>query len=109
MNTKVACFSLFKILRTWLLVTVAAGWLVTLSAHGFVTDTSNVGEIPVYLPEWQPHATVKMQAFEFGPSSKLESIWGDRMRQLCRVYFQEWLPAIFARTLVIEEFEVKGG
>jgi O-glycosyl hydrolase len=108
-NTRLTSFGLFRILQQWLIVTVSTGWLIALSAQAPTTGASNVSGIPVQLPEWRPHTVVKMQSFEFNPSSRLESNWGDRGRQLRRVFFEEWLPAIFERTLAIEEFEVKDG
>jgi hypothetical protein len=42
--------------------------------------------------------------FRFDPAMEKIAVWG-RGAELPRVYFEEWLPALFERTLVFERFE----
>jgi O-glycosyl hydrolase len=65
--------------------------VVTKSAHG------------ESLPEWQLPANVRETAFELGEGKGEFNAWG-RGRDL-RIFFHEFLPALFERTIVIDEFD----
>jgi len=54
------------------------------------------------LPEWQCPADVVVTAFELGEGKGEFHAWG-RGRDL-RVFFDEFLPALFERTIVLDEF-----
>jgi O-glycosyl hydrolase len=55
------------------------------------------------LPEWQPPANVTSTAFELGAGKGEFHAWG-RGRDL-RFFFGEFLPALFERTIVLDEFD----
>ena len=55
------------------------------------------------LPEWQPPADAQETAFELGAGKGEFQAWG-RGRDL-RLFFPEFLPALFERTIVLDEFE----
>lgn len=54
------------------------------------------------LPEWQLPANVQETVFEIGEGKGEFHAWG-RGRDL-RVFFDEFLPALFERTIVLDEF-----
>jgi O-glycosyl hydrolase len=55
------------------------------------------------LPEWQLPANVQETAFELGEGKGEFNAWG-RGRDL-RIFFHEFLPALFERTIVLDKFE----
>ena len=67
--------------------------------------TNDVGA----LPAWSPPATAPAERFRFDASP--ENLQGGHWRVpgLPRRYFQEFLPATFERTLVIDQLEYKQG
>ena len=56
------------------------------------------------LNPWQ--APLAVQTQQFGPVEPL-TVWGADMRRPS--YFREWLPALFERTLVMDELDLNGG
>jgi O-glycosyl hydrolase len=61
------------------------------------------------LPAWSPPATAPAERFRFdaSPAKLQDGHW--RVAGLPRRYFDEFLPAIFERTLVIDQLELKQG
>ncbi|MFC1635560.1 hypothetical protein ACFL5Z_12020 [Planctomycetota bacterium] len=55
------------------------------------------------LPEWQLPANIRQTAFELGEGKGEFHAWG-RGRDL-RIFFSEFLPALFERTIVLDEFD----
>lgn len=55
------------------------------------------------LPEWQFPANVRQTAFEIGEGKGEFHAWG-RGRDL-RIFFHEFLPALFERTIVLDKFD----
>ncbi|MFQ6034361.1 MAG: hypothetical protein ACE5NM_00750, partial [Sedimentisphaerales bacterium] len=59
------------------------------------------------LPEWQEPLGVESTAFELGDGKGQFRAWG-RDRDY-RVFFSEFLPALFERTLVLDEYSPESG
>ncbi|MBN1421858.1 MAG: hypothetical protein JXP34_23995 [Planctomycetes bacterium] len=58
------------------------------------------------LPEWSPPAGAEGQTFALGTGEV--RVWG-RGREAPRAYFDEFLPALFERTLAFEDLDLAGG
>jgi len=58
------------------------------------------------LPRWQAPENLKATAFELAPGKGLFEAWGTGKDY--RIFFEEFLPAFFERTIVLEKFQTKG-
>ncbi|MHC4624795.1 MAG: glycoside hydrolase [Planctomycetota bacterium] len=67
---------------------------------------SVVGSAEV-LPVWQPHAAVEERLFALGTGKGEYKAWG-RDKDY-RVFFPEFLPALFERTVVLDRFDANCG
>ncbi len=63
---------------------------------------------PVRLPEWSPPDEVgRSKAFVLDPKQNKVHIWGKGLRSPTW-YFDEFLPGLFQRTLVLDKMELRG-
>ncbi len=60
----------------------------------------------VELASWQPPADMRSVAFSLGTTSPTFRVWGGGDGQ--RFFFDELLPALVERTLVVDEFDPRG-
>jgi len=73
------------------------GWMESTSAQQIALPTN-----------WRPPAEVQNIAFELGGDKGQFHAWGQGSPDK-RVFFDEFLPALFERTLTLEKFELKDG
>ncbi|MHC4443908.1 MAG: glycoside hydrolase [Planctomycetota bacterium] len=60
---------------------------------------------PIKLPSWQTPADYKSESFRIGSKYGQVDVWGQG-REPTRTYFQEFLPAIFERTIIFDNLEI---
>ncbi len=67
------------------------------------------GEIgPANLPKREPQSVRQGESFDLASDREKVHIWG-RGREPARVYFDEFLPALFERTLILDNLDLEGG
>jgi O-glycosyl hydrolase len=66
------------------------------------------GQEAVVLPAWTPQGSASPERFQFAASPQQPQREGWRVPGLPRRYFDELLPALFERTLVLDRLEVTG-
>jgi len=62
---------------------------------------------PIQLPHWKQPPNGKSTPFRIGTKFKRARVWG-RGLEPARVYFDEFLPALFERTLVFKDTQLEG-
>ena len=85
-------------MKSLLRLAIAIGILVCAAAQ----DT-------VVLPNWMPTGTASADRFRFDASPGQVQSGNWRVAGLPRKYFEEWLPALFERTLVIDQMRSQAG
>ncbi len=63
---------------------------------------------PIDLPTWTPPDGVTTRPFRVGTGGKAMRIWGGRLTT-GRFFVDEFLPALFERTLSLEQVDLQGG
>ena len=61
------------------------------------------------LPSWQSGGGIRTQSFRFDSSTSKTRIYGRAKESFPRTYFNEFLPALFERTLVFDHFHLEDG
>ncbi|MCC6124687.1 MAG: hypothetical protein IT426_06985 [Pirellulales bacterium] len=75
----------------------------------FKPEGASLVEKPIQLPAWSPAEKAGPgEAFILDPRQATQMIWG-RGRGQATHYFDEFLPGLFERTLVLEEMNLDGG
>lgn len=88
--------------KLWIIV------LISLVTQGALSIGAAQSEEHIALLPWDaPKAGVR-EEFQIDASNK-EQVWNQGPPRWARVYFHEWLPAIFERTLVLDQFSGADG
>ncbi len=82
---------------------------ILLSVSGAIVPAGQTQaiEVPVTLPSWSCPDGWTTVRFRLGGGVAPHQIWGTG-KVSSRSYFDEWLPALFERTLVLEELDLQG-
>lgn len=82
--------------------------IVTLASVVFLSVPAASESKPIAIPDWQGPAKGNRQPFRIGVDARQVNIWG-RGAKPERVYFDEFLPALFERTLLLDTLDLQGG
>jgi len=81
---------------------------VVLASLALLAAAAPAAEV-VQLPQWRPLAKIEGTRFARGGPGKTVAIWGRGADNVEPFYFDEWLPALFERTLVFDTLELPEG
>jgi len=79
----------------------------SLAASGVWPVPATPQTAPLELPSSEPAAAARKQTFRFDSTTSKELVWGTG-EAYARAYFDEFLPALFERTLVFDAFALGG-